>query len=468
MKNRKEAAALLTFAAITMAMAGAGTVFAQGWTQSGENWIYLDDEGYQMTDTWKKSGDNWFYLDESGELLADALVEYGENYYYVNEDGAMICNAWVKVPNEEWMEDAEPESYWYYFQADGKASKSEDGETRIKSINGQRYAFGDDGRMLYGWIDDSAERINDETGWSEATYYGGGEDDGRLATGTWINIPVVDEENEDTSFPEYWFYFGSDSKKYQDELKTIDSKKYMFDERGVAQHGWNEIQEASDSNAGTGFKYYRTEEECWLAQGWFKAVPPEELDEEAHGMEDEYWFYAMSDGELITSQIKTINGKRYAFNEKGEMLHGFYQLKMDDRNILDYEKIETESDLPDTESQWDVYYFGDAGDGAMRTGIQTVELDGERYTYGFKTSGSAVGSGYDGISGGYLYAEGRRLKADKDIKYDAFTWQDKEYLINTSGSLMKARENLADGDGFYYCTDSTGAVTYSGWEKFED
>ena len=63
----------------------------------------------------------------------------------------------------------------------------------------------------------------------------------------------------------------------------------------------------------------------------------------------EYWFYAQNNGDLVKSQIKTINNYRYAFNEKGEMLHGLYMLTFDDDKKIDsYEEIEAESDLPDS------------------------------------------------------------------------------------------------------------------------
>lgn len=88
---------------------------------------------------------------------------------------------------------------------------------------------------------------------------------------------------------------------------------------------------------------------------------------------------------MVKSQIKKINGYYYGFNEKGEMLSGLYKLSMDDREIVSYEEIETENDLPEEGDGWDVYYFGDSPkEGVMKTGKTTIDIDGEDFTYNFR------------------------------------------------------------------------------------
>ena len=45
-----------------------------------------------------------------------------------------------------------------------------------------------------------------------------------------------------------------------------------------------------------------------------------------------------------------------------------------------------------------VYYFGDSPkEGAMKTGTTTLEIDGERYSYKFRTASSKKGAGVNGI-----------------------------------------------------------------------
>ena len=64
----------LTTAALCSAMAF--TAFADeptevqtGWVETDDGWVYLDEDGYEVTDEWKKSGDNWFYLDDDGHMV---------------------------------------------------------------------------------------------------------------------------------------------------------------------------------------------------------------------------------------------------------------------------------------------------------------------------------------------------------------------------------------------------------------
>ena len=57
----------------------------------------------------------------------------------------MVSNQWVAIENEDAGEDDEPDHYWYYFQANGKAYKRSDSasDTSIsaKTINGKNVCF---------------------------------------------------------------------------------------------------------------------------------------------------------------------------------------------------------------------------------------------------------------------------------------------------------------------------------------
>ena len=178
------AAALFTIGASMTAFA------AQGWTMEGDNWVYIDSSGNRVTDAWKKSGDNWFYLDSSGDMARSSIIEYDDDYYYVNSVGAMVSNEWREIPSDYEEEDS-PETYWYYFQNNGKAYKaSSSGKTSFKSIrkaNGEwkKYAFDSEGRMLFGWVGEDSERITGDDAWREGVYYCGNSDDGAQVLNAW-------------------------------------------------------------------------------------------------------------------------------------------------------------------------------------------------------------------------------------------------------------------------------------------
>ena len=149
------------------------------------------------------------------------------------------------------------------------------------------------------------------------------------------------------------------------------------------------------------------------------------------------------------------------------MLEGLYKLSVDGNDILECVEIESESDLPEADEAWDVYYFAE-DEGVMATGKKTIEIDGENYLYNFKKSGSERGTGYNGIHDGILYIKGQTMKADSDSKYEAIEWEGNDYLVNTSGKIQKSKKNIKDADDYYYCTDSDGIITYKGTEKYEN
>lgn len=461
------AAALFTIGASMTSFA------AQGWAQENGAWVYYDSDGSRTTDEWRKSGDSWFYLDSDGYMTTSSLVETDGNYYYVNSVGAMVSNEWREIQSDYEDEDS-PDTYWYYLGANGKAYKApSSGKTTFKSIqkaNGdsKKYAFDSEGRMLFGWINEEGERVTGEDAWRDGTYYCGDSSDGAQVNNAWALLEAEDDENEKDSFDgNYWFYFGSNGKKIKDTTKTINGLKYRFNEYGAAESEWYQL--ASTSTASPSSLYYNLPEQCWQAKGWFKTIPGEDIDQEAYEEGEEHWFFANNDGKLVTSQIKNINGHRYAFNDKGEMLHGLYKLTFDSsRKIETYEEIETESDFPDADENCEVYYFGNSPkEGVMATGKTNLELDGEDYTYNFRKSGSSKGAGYNTIYEDCIYIQGRMLKADKDAKYEVVEYNGKEYLIGTSGKLAKKKTNVKDGDGKYYNTNSDGTVKDSGYEKLD-
>ena len=96
----------------------------------------------------------------------------------------MVTNRWVAVDNEDAGDEDEPDQYWYYFQSNGKAYKGSDNNstTKFKTINGKKYAFDEEGKMLYGWVQDGERQTGDDD-WTDAEYYLGDENDGAMSTG---------------------------------------------------------------------------------------------------------------------------------------------------------------------------------------------------------------------------------------------------------------------------------------------
>lgn len=460
MKKIQKCYAVLTASAV-LVIGSAFTAAASEWTNENGEWAYKNNSGEYVKDSWQDDGNNTYYLGSDGYMVRSTLLEINDSYYYVNSSGAMVKNEWRLLDNASWQSASVEDSNWYYFDERGRALRSKDGKASVQTIKEKKYIFDEYGRMLTGWISESGEALTEDDAWQQALYYADAEEDGdgSLITNNWLYTSVHDEDNEDDSDPSYWFYFSAAGKKSTSEQKTINAKKYYFNEYGAAQTGW--VHEDDD------WHFYGDDEDCSLRTGWFEAVPDEDLHGEAHSDGTSYWFYASSKGDLTTGQIKTISGKSYGFNEYGELLKGLYKLKTDEKKIEAYEEINSEDDLPkEDDNEWGVYFFNE-NSGELKTGNQTVDLDGENHAYSFKSSGSDKGRGINGIDGNYIYIHGKKMKAESGTKYQVVNYNGKEYLVSTNGTLAKKKTNVTDSDGIYYCTGSNGEVIYSGSDKYQ-
>ena len=500
MKKQTKLVAVLSTAALLAIGASMTSFAATGWAEEDGTWVYYNRDGERATDSWKKSGNNWYYLDSDGEMAIDQLIEDGDNYYYVDINGVMASNQWVAIENEDAGEDDEPEHYWYYFQANGKALTNGDNDkVSLKTINGKKYAFDDEGKMLYGWVDDaSAERLDntDGDGFKDADYYFGGEDDGAMTTG-WLQIDITYDEaiNDDYKYTAAafnddedqtrWFYFKSNGKMIKSDEgdrtkdKTINGKKYAFDQYGAMVAEWSldsdDEKDASDnvghyaastnqtvasvSEAWQGKGNYAQYSKAWkyfnsvedgarVSKGWFKVVPAEYLNEGKYDDDEDFWYYADGSGNLYAGEFKTIKGKKYAFRNDGRMLTGLKFILEDDDN--DNLTVYADDDTPNFDNEEDFldnavafyepggykcYYFCGGDDGAMRTNKTTVEIDGENHNFYFEKSGSKKGAGVTGEKDDKLYQSGMLLKADSDDKYVVVDKTTK-YTTNAAGEKV--------------------------------
>ena len=470
MKKQTKLVAVLSTAALLAIGASMTSFAATGWAEEDGTWVYYDRNGDKVTDKWAKSGNNWYYLDSNGEMAVDTLIEDGDNYYYVDVDGVMAANQWVAIDNEDAGQDDEPEHYWYYFQANGKALKQGDGSTlSLKTVNGKKYAFDDEGKMLYGWVAaDNAERIDDADGdaFKDGDYYFGGEDDGAMTTG-WLLMDITYDEatsdyeiapafNEDED-QSRWFYFKSNGKKVRAEngdvqkSKTINGKKYEFDENGAMTAEWSlDVEKASkagvrdsystattNSNAKTAqysklWRYFNSVEDgSRVSKGWFKVVAAEYMNYNKNNDDEDAWYYADGSGNLYAGEFKTIKGKKYAFRQDGRMISGLQFIKKDaNGNITDVKGDDDDNYNFDTEDDfiknatgfyaqngYDCYYFGGGEDGAMKTNKTNITIDGDSFNFYFEKSGSKKGAGLTGEKDDKYYLAGMLVKAGSDEKY---------------------------------------------------
>ena len=492
MRKQTKLVAVLSTAALLAIGASMTSFAATGWAEEDGTWVYYNRDGERATDQWKKSGNNWYWLDSNGEMAMDQLIDDGDNYYYVDINGVMASNQWVAIDNEDAGQDDEPDHYWYYFQANGKALKNGDNsKVALKTVNGKKYAFDEEGKMLFGWVSaDNAERIDDTDGdaFKEGDYYFGGEDDGAMTVG-WLQMDITYDEalNDKEIAPVFnddedqtrWFYFKSNGKKIKAEgsdvqkSKTINGKKYEFDVNGAMTAEWSlDVESASKSNVATGgatlssnsvaakyaqqWRYFQdVENGARISKGWFKVVSAELLNYEKNSDDEDAWYYADGSGNLYAGEFKTIKGKKYAFRNDGRMIDGLKFIKED--SAKGGLSVRADDDATwdfDTEDGFDehaplyaadgyhCYYFGSGDDGAMRTGKTNVEIDGEKFNFYFEKSGGNKGAGVNGEKDDKYYQSGKLLAAGKDEKYQIIT----EKKVTVGGKQVKTYTKYDDVD----------------------
>lgn len=502
MRKQTKIAALISAAAV-LSVGGAMTAFAAtGWQQENGTWVYYNRNEEKVTETWQKSGDYWFYLDDNGEMATDSLIDDNDDTYYVDVNGVMVTNRWVAVDNENAGEENEPNQWWYYFGANGKAYKRSDsstGDVSLKTINGKKYTFNTDGKMQYGWVKDG-ETQHDENAWQDSEYYFGDENDGSMAEG-WREIAIVDDQAADLQPGDNywdedqtrWFYFKASGKKEKSQTgKTINGRKYGFDEYGRMNAGWITTATASNAKVADGgsqgiatysnsFLYYSTPEDgARSTKGWFKVTPGYYLQRDKYEDGSDYWYYSDGNGKLTVNEIKTVNGKKYAFDNYGRMISGFVVLQMEGNTIgsgYSSKKIVQKVDSDGTYDTGDnynrfvkandslfrsgelkSYFFGGSDDGSMKTGKQTVELDSEKYTFEFAKNGSNKGVGLNGMEDHKFYVGGKLTTADTDSKI--------EIVILDSSNKLVAKSSVEDalaayGNGGVQHFKSNGDLDYT-------
>lgn len=500
MKKQLQIAAVLSTSAFLALCAPLLSFADEGWSQRGSDWVYLNEKGERVTNDWISQGENWYWMNENGVMVANGLVQIKEDYYYFREDGTMVSENWVGIPNPNADAENEPQQYWYYFQKNGKAYRRQDnGSTSVKAktINGKKYAFDTEGRMLYGWVSEG-ERQTSEDAWQYSEYYFGTENDGAMAQG-WARIPIIDE-NFDEQQPgsgyweeeqNRWFYFDNGrkvrGKENRCKFRLINNNRYGFDEYGRMISTWysdtttlaTSRSESEDGKTYQGqedytrkFMYFGTPESgVQYKNGWFRARPSEYLMKSKYDEEQTYMFYAGEDGHIIANEIKCIDKEYYGFDASGRAFTGLICLRMDSTttsgqiNYSFYSDASensgrapfstrgefnhlTETFAEDFESgRMRMYSFGGTN-GTMLTGEQTIKLGDSSFTFLFETDGPRRGSGVFGEKNGKLYKAGMLVTPKDDQKYAIIKKTFKTLPENANEEEAKDFKNKdVDGDG---------------------
>ena len=416
--------------------------------------IELDKEG------WNKVGVDYLYI-QDGQVLKDCVVQINGAYYGFSDKGIMYRNCtfsnWDKDTNQN-------EYYWasssgalytntwggdynntYYYGADAKSCRG------MQTIDGIRYIFkNNDGNLILS----EATTLNNVNYYCNAEgevielpnnqWYKGDNgswyyvQEGTLLRNCRVQIGGVWYEfdsygkmqtqglnvNEDGSLRintwfydgEHWHYYGDKGQMYAEGLFEIDGVKYYFTDGSMA---------ASRIVTIYGKKYVADANghlTILSANGWILVGND---------------YYYAEDGNLITNDIRKIDGAYYAFDNSGKMLvNGEYVCSLVTCRARANGSLYVSEWYQDLNGNW--YYYGE--DAGRVSG--EAKVDGISYL--FNSQGMLKRNGVVQMAGKYYLADENGVR----IQASGWFWKDGWYYVQNDGSLYQGI--LKDGGYTYY------------------
>lgn len=369
------------------------------------NWYYLNNNG-QMQDTgWFKQDGTWYYIASSGARSYSQLVEIDGQKYLFDKDGKMLTG--LQVYNGKKMVFASSGA----LQSEGKASS-------WQKIASNWYYYDEDGILTVGKKDIKGttyyfdkEGIM-QTGWAlvdgKWNYFA---NSGAMQTG-WV-------KNKDI-----WFYLDKDGNMLTGN-QEINGSRYYFKASGAMQTGWQWQDK--------GWQYYTSS--GTMKTGWLKL--------------GEFWYYLDPETGIMAVGSQEINGKNYFFSSSGTMQVGWQRSNDSWRYYATSGALQT-GWLKDG----DVWYYLEGKEGIMLIGLHQV--DGKQYY--FSKSG-AMQTGWKWFDNHYRYFESNGAMKTGWIK-DKGVW----YYLNPEDGIMLVGLHKVNGDHYYF--DESG-VMQTGWRQLD-
>ena len=389
----------------------------QGQMQAGK-WLHLKDSR-------EKIDGNWYYLNNNGDMRETGWFNQDGNWYYITSTGARSYNELLEIEGQKYLFDKDGKMLTGYqvfngkkmFFADSGALQTAGKPSTWQKISSDWYFYDEDGLRTVGKknINGTTYYFNQEgvmqTGWTfidgHWNYFA---NSGAMQTG-WI-------KDQDT-----WYYLDKDGIMLTGK-QEINGVRYYLNASGAMQTGWKWLEN----------NWYYYANSGAMKTGWIK--------------DNEKWYYLSQDGIMQTGK-QEINGSRYYLNTSGAMQTGWQWLDKHWHYYADSGAMKT-GWLKD-QGTW--YYLEDQ-EGIMLVGFQQV--DGRQYY--FSTSG-AMQTGWKWFDNHYRYFEANGSMKTGWIK-DQGIW----YYLNPEDGIMLVGLHKINGDHYYL--DSTGAMQ-TGWKRID-
>lgn len=408
-------------------------------------------------DGWIQLGDKWYYA-KDGELVKSNFVTDNGNTYYMGYDGYMLTNESFNAYNQNKGQDSyyrvdenghlvkgwyENQNGWYYYTEDGSAGNG------ITEIDGKTYYLNYEGEMLTNYVVTENGKIYhfDKNGVLS--------EEKTLDKDDWVQ------------FDGDWYYV-KDGQLVQNEFLTVDGQTYYMNYNGVMETNTEFNIYDSDSDRTC---YYRVDKDGHLVKGWFRYNESDtdwyyydENGVRAEGLQhvDGKDYYFNYEGVMTTNQTVVIDGTFYYFGSNGVLEdkkslekdgwileHGiWYYAENQDIITSQVKKINGNTYIFDAEGRMvvnDTYFI-------------YSDDDDDSYYYRADNEGHIVVGWYDAVDGWYYYA------ADGRNVYGVQIIGNTVYDFSYKGKMLYNVKCYADGKVYIFESDGVGhEYTQNGW-----
>lgn len=443
-----------------------------GWQELNDAWYYFDPANTYALTGWKKLGNQWYYFSQlDGKMLTGWQKVDGKQQYF-NQSGVWQPSATPSSTTGTWKKDSDKN--WTFTKSNGQLAKEE-----ILTIDGKRYAFDYHGHLVTNdYYDGYYADQNGEIGFSRwnkdlngnytysqadgsfvydnivtinghkyafdgqgfmiangtySNYYFGA--DGVAKTNSWILLKD-DDSNQN------WLYAKADGTLAEQEVLTINGKKYYFDRDNylatntkVSDHG----------NA-----YYVTTNGQVATNQWISYTTNDDEGTTTH------WMYAKADGTLANDEVVSIDGKKYFFDSDNEMRNttdsdGIYVFNKDGSIVTNRWVSFSDDDNADKYVKADGTYAKN----------EVLTIDGSKYI--FDNDGHLITSTTVTVGSNLYYVNADGVVQDTPNKWISYTDSDsnsKYWLYTKSNGALAIGETVKIGST-KYIFDSNGYLTLS-------
>lgn len=298
-----------------------------GWNQQGDDWLYMQDNGY-LAKGWNYLNGHWFYFDLQSGIMKTGIQSIGNSFYYLNAQhdgtyGAMktgwqfVNGHWIGLQGSgnAYVGWQAINGHWYYFDPQTAYAL-----TNWQDINNHWYYFD----PINAWA---------KTGWfkSGAGYWYFFDYTNAWALTNWAKLN------------NHWYYFDNINANALTGWQSINSHWYYFDPTNAwARTGWQWINghwywfDEANAWALTGWQYYggqwyfMDQQNAWMDTGWTTNLANGQLyylDKNGHPLTgwqrslDGFWYYLQPGSDAAAIGWNLINGHWYYFNPE-ETING--------------------------------------------------------------------------------------------------------------------------------------------------